>query len=359
MNAEERRALALSTGGVVSEIASTVEDSSRVARGRVRRALGPVGRIPMNIIDTHQDGVYALVRGITRVSSGVAGEAVHRTTAPDAPPATENPKWAPHVAAAGAAFGDRLDPALTTPMGLRRDGASIRPEDLAPSPTLIVFVHGLGATELQWSPDYLQVGPHALVRYNSGRSIATNGAELCALLEEIVDAAHVERLIIVGHSMGGLVARSAIAAGADTRWLAVLTDLVTLGSPHSGAPLERVAARALAFGQGFRSAEPIVRLGQRRSQGIKDLRFGAMSHGDWIGEVDAEFVDATALIALPAHVHHHAVVAFLAPVIGDGIVPRHSAEHPGADVSVIPGDHLSLLKDPIVRDLLAQVVAAD
>ena len=358
MNAEERRALALSTGEVVTEIASTVEDSSRVARDRVRRALGPVGRIPMSIIDTHQDGVYAVVEGVTRVSTTMAGEAAHRTAAPDAASATENPKWAPHVAAAGAAFGDRLDPALTTPMGLRRDGVAIQPVDLVPSPTLIVFVHGLGATELQWSPDYLKVGPHALVRYNSGRSIVTNGADLCALLDEIVAAAHVERLVIVGHSMGGLVARSAIVAGRESRWLEVLTDLITLGSPHSGAPLERVAARGLAFGQRFRSAEPIVRLGQRRSQGIKDLRFGAMSDGDWTGEVDLEFVDSTVVIELPGHVHHHAVVAFLAPVIGDGIVPRHSAGHPGADISVIPGDHLSLLKEPMVRDLLAQVVGS-
>ena len=93
--------------------------------------------------------------------------------------------------------------------------------------------------------------------------------------------------------------------------------------------MERFAARSLAFGQRLRSAEPIVRLGQRRSQGIKDLRFGAMSHGDWHGEIDSEFVDNTTVIELPEHVRHHAVVAFLAPVIGDGMVPQQRRT-PGA-----------------------------
>lgn len=356
MNAEERKALTGSAGGVVVDIMSTVEDSTRIARDRVRRALGPLGQIPMTVVDTHQEGVYALLRGITQVSATVAGDALHRTTDTNARSATADPKWAPHVAAAGAAFGDRLHPALTTPMGLRREGVPIKPQDLDPSPTLMVFVHGLGATELQWSPDYLDVGPHALVRYNSGRPIADNGADLAVLLEKVVQAAQVTRLVIVGHSMGGLVARSAIAQAPNSHWVAMLTDLISLGSPHTGAPLERVAARSLAFGQSFRSAEPIVRLGQRRSRGIKDLRFGAMRHEDWTDDIDSAFVDTTTAIELPEHVHHRAVVAFLAPVIGDGIVPQHSAEHPGADISVIPGNHLSLLKDPLVRDLLTQVM---
>jgi pimeloyl-ACP methyl ester carboxylesterase len=312
----------------------------------------------MNIIEAHQDGVYALVRGAARVSATAAGQALHRKATPEAPSVREDPTWAPYVAAAGAAFGDRLDPALTTAMGLRRDGISITPADLPASPSLIVFVHGLGATELQWSRDYLYVGPHALVRYNSGLPIADNAADLAALLEQVVEQAKVQRLVIVGHSMGGLVARGAIAQSIGSRWVEVLTDLITLGSPHSGAPLERVAARALAFGQSFKSAEAIIRLGQRRSQGVKDLRFGAMSHGDWKGEVDMEFVDSTALIALPDHIRHRAVVAYLAPVIGDGIVPQHSARHPGAQVKMIPGDHLSLLREPLVRDLLAEVGAS-
>lgn len=355
MDAQERRAVANHTGDAIAEVTTTVEDTSRVLRNRVRRGLGPLGK-SMDLIDAHQAGVYTAVRATARVSTKAAARAVHQATPPGNQSARSNPAWAPFVAGLGAAFGDRLDPALTNEMGLWRDGQPITPTDLPVSPTLIVFVHGLGATELQWDPEYAQVGPHAMVRYNSGRPIAENGRALAGLLAQTVESAQVERLILVGHSMGGLVARSAIAQAPGSQWVHVLSDLITLGSPHSGAALERVAARALARGQRSPSAAPIVRLGQRRSQGVKDLRFGAMSHGDWRGEVDSELVDNTATIELPPHVDHHAVVAFLAPVIGDGIVPAHSAEHPGAQITVVPGDHLSLLKEPLVRDLLAEVV---
>ncbi|MFN3303665.1 MAG: hypothetical protein ACK44A_08085 [Roseateles sp.] len=39
--------------------------------------------------------------------------------------------------------------------------------------------------------------------------------------------------------MGGLVARSAIAQAQGRRWPSRLQSLVTLGTPHLGAPLER------------------------------------------------------------------------------------------------------------------------
>ena len=54
----------------------------------------------------------------------------------------------------------------------------------------------------------------------------------------------VEDLSIVGHSMGGLVARSACchAAQAEHRWTTSLKRLVFLGTPHLGAPLERGAS---------------------------------------------------------------------------------------------------------------------
>lgn len=354
MDAREIRALARHAGDVVEEVTTTVEDTSQVVRNRVRRGLGPFGG-SMDLIDAHQAGVYTTVRATARVSSRAAGCALQRSTPAGAQSVRTNPAWAPFVAGLGAAFGDRLDPALTNEMALWRDGRPISAHDLPASPALIVFVHGLGATELMWDPAYLEVGPHAMVRYNTGRPIAENGRALAGLLAQTVDSAQVKRLILVGHSMGGLVARSAIAQAPDAQWVRALSDLITLGSPHTGAPLERVAARLLAFGQRSRSAAPIVRLGQRRSQGIKDLRFAAMSDGDWSGEVDAELIDNTAVIDLPAHVSHHAVVAFLAPVVGDGIVPASSAAHPGAQVTVVPGDHLSLLKDPQVRDLLAQV----
>ena len=51
--------------------------------------------------------------------------------------------------------------------------------------------------------------------YNSGRHVSTNGQDLSELLEKLLAQwpVPVEELVIVAHSMGGLVARSAVHYG--------------------------------------------------------------------------------------------------------------------------------------------------
>jgi pimeloyl-ACP methyl ester carboxylesterase len=354
-NNGQMRALARHTGDAVVAVTDSVEGTSQAVRAKVRRGLGPLGGLPMDVVDAHNSGVYASVRAGARVASWLLEQGLPASS----PAVVGDSGSAAYVAAAGAAFGDRLDPSLTTPMGLWRDGRPIAATDLPSSPALVVFVHGLGATELLWDPGYLEVCDHALVRYNTGRPIADNGHDLAALLDEVADRTGAQRLIIVGHSMGGLVARSAIAQAGDATWVRALTDLVTLGSPHSGAALERVAARALDWGGRFPSAAPTVRLGQYRSRGIKDLRFGAMSPGDWRDDVDTEFVDNTAVIELPRGVRHHAVVAQVADGLGDGIVGVSSASHTGAQIITLRGNHMSLLQEPRVTRLIEGLVAAE
>ncbi|MCV4600863.1 GPI inositol-deacylase, partial [Escherichia coli] len=60
------------------------------------------------------------------------------------------------------------------------------------------LVDDIGATEVQ-------------IRYNTGRHISDNGATLARLLSEMVLLwpVPVTRISLVGHSMGGLVIRSA------------------------------------------------------------------------------------------------------------------------------------------------------
>ena len=66
-----------------------------------------------------------------------------------------------------------------------------------------------GSDDLGYTPVF--------VRFNTGRHISENGASLAALLDELVAdwPVEVERIAIVGHSMGGLVARSACHRGGD------------------------------------------------------------------------------------------------------------------------------------------------
>ena len=130
--------------------------------------------------------------------------------------------------------GDVLEPPLRIPMTLRVKGDG---------PKLAVFVHGLFETEHAWGygggpryGDRLPGWTPVYVRYNTGRHIADNGRELAAELEALVAEREVEEVALIGHSMGGLVARSACHAGGD--WTQLVSHVITLGSPHTGAPLE-------------------------------------------------------------------------------------------------------------------------
>jgi triacylglycerol lipase len=125
---------------------------------------------------------------------------------------------------------------------------------------LCVLVHGLGCTEGIWSfADAQRPGArttygellHAdlaytplYVRYNSGRSVAENGAALAELLAQLLAAypGAVDEIVLIGHSMGGLVLRSACHADASgpAAWTPRVRRVFYLGTPHDGAHLERL-----------------------------------------------------------------------------------------------------------------------
>jgi pimeloyl-ACP methyl ester carboxylesterase len=158
---------------------------------------------------------------------------------------------------------------------------------------LLVLVHGLCMNDLQWQRgghDHGAALAHDLgytplyLHYNSGLPIAANGAQFAQLLDELVAAWPVplKELAIVGHSMGGLVARSACHAGRQERqaWLRKLKQVVFLGSPLLGAPLERAGSWLdMLLGVSPYTA-PFARLGNIRSAGVKDLRHGAVAEGE-------------------------------------------------------------------------------
>ena len=202
-----------------------------------------------------------------------------------------------------------------TPEGLR----DAVPE---PSSTLVVFVHGLCATEWSWclGAEAYHGDPGAnfgtllardlgvtplFLRYNSGRHVSENGRDLAALLDALV--AHwpvpVKRVALVGHSMGGLVIRSAChLADADRRpWRERLTHVACLASPHRGAALEKLGnvlggvLEAIDL-PGTRIPGRIL---QGRSAGIKDLRYGYIRDEDWAGfDPDALLEDRSGPLAL-------------------------------------------------------------
>jgi pimeloyl-ACP methyl ester carboxylesterase len=176
---------------------------------------------------------------------------------------------------------------------------------------------GALAARLGYTPLYL--------RYNSGLPIADNGRRLAGMLESLLrDWPHpLSELVIAGHSMGGLVARSAchhgLMAGQD--WLQWLRALVFIGTPHHGAPLER-GGNWIDYAMDLSPyAAPFTRFAKKRSAGITDLRHGSITE------------QAQDFVALPADVECYAMAATLAKkknqihqrLIGDGLVPVDSA----------------------------------
>ncbi len=243
---------------------------------------------------------------------------------------------------------------LAIPMRLRFDGKplEITHEQLAALPTataprILLIVHGLCMAPDQWQRNGHDHGAAIAeefgwlpihLEYNSGLHVSQNAREMSALLQQLFDAwpVEIERFAILAHSMGGLIARSALhqaqAAGMD--WCNRLDDLVFLGTPHHGAPLERVGHGVDRLLGASPYSAPFAMLGTTRSAGIVDLRRGDLLESDWR---DGHANPRTP-IPLPAGVRCRAVAAALhEPAskrarhwIGDGLVPLSSAlgEHP-------------------------------
>ncbi|HET9621892.1 MAG TPA: hypothetical protein VFP84_11025 [Kofleriaceae bacterium] len=231
-----------------------------------------------------------------------------------------------------------------------------------PGRKLLVLVHGSSMTDRQWrqgehdhgaalardlayTPIYLQ--------YNSGLHISSNGRAFADQLERLVAAwpEPIDDLVVIGHSMGGLVARSACHAGADHAWRARLRTLITLGSPHHGAPLERAGNWIDVLLGVSRYSAPLARLGKIRSAGVTDLRYGNVLDEHWRArDRFALGVDERTPLPLPAGVRCFAVAATRSPGPGprlrsDGLVPVDSALglHPDPELTLgFPDAHRSI-----------------
>ena len=321
----------------------------------ITRTPGVLGKSPTGRTTGITGLVYKSVRGIARLV-GVGIDASLGMFVPllaDRPSSNEREVI---LAALNGVFGDYLVASgnpLAIAMHVRRAGAAvaITRDALAaaysdPRRKIVVLVHGLCMNDLQWARkghDHGAALAHDLgyapvyLHYNTGRHISTNGREFGDLMETLLRQwPHpVERLVIIGHSMGGLVARSAChyAARAGHAWPGRLDDLIFLGTPHLGAPLERAGAWA-DFLMGISPyTAPFARLGKVRSAGIKDLRHGYLRDEDWQTHPKDTAHHAGASLALPEGVRCFAIAASRQEranssgtrIRGDGLVPASSA----------------------------------
>jgi pimeloyl-ACP methyl ester carboxylesterase len=265
---------------------------------------------------------------------------------------------------------------------------------------LCVFVHSLAATEWLWSrssekhygrPDVsfgtrlcddLGFTPIYL-RYNTGRHISENGRALATLLTEVVDAypVPVEEIALVGHSMGGLVARSAAhyARVHDEPWAAHLCHVACIGSPHLGAPLEKAVSLLTGVLRKIDAAGAQVpaELLDSRSAGVKDLRYGYTIDEEWAGkDPDEVFADFRCNVPLTDGVGYYFLAATIsrAPehplgrLLGDLMVRLPSATGAAPELArriqfssgaVFPGmNHLHIADHPRVYEVLRDLFEA-
>jgi pimeloyl-ACP methyl ester carboxylesterase len=326
------------------------------------------------------------------------------------------------LAALNGVMGDRLaadkNP-LTTPMSLRYPTSlpcphhqtldwQAPPADLAPTGKVLLLVHGLCMNDLQWTTvrlsaiagDAPRVHSHGVelrralgytpvyLRYNTGLHTSQNGQALSDQLAQLVAhwPAPLEEITVVAHSMGGLVTRSAVhlAQQQNLPWVKHLKNIVFLGTPHHGAPLERAGNWVDAILGSTPYSKPFAKLGQLRSRGITDLRYGEVLGPvqDADGQGQDRFrkkPDSRQPVPLPQPVNCFTVAATTAArrslladrLIGDGLVPLPSAlgqhDNPRRRLKfaktrqfiAYKTNHMQLLSSPAVAQQLVAWLSPD
>ncbi len=237
---------------------------------------------------------------------------------------------------------------------------------------VVIFAHGLCMNHHDWThSSYAGIGEKLLsqrdnntmlyLNYNSGRRISANGRSLSKALQDLVERnPRITSIDLIGHSMGGLVIRSALFYGKQNmqQWFHMVENLVCLASPHHGAVLERFG---FALQEKFGNL-PVIKLISHivniRSNGILDLRHGSVRDDDWehndarIGLVD----DNRKPAPLPSHINTYFAAGSVElvinkkrnlplKIIGDYLVSIKSAlgEHPNPRFQLkLPESHKAI-----------------
>lgn len=339
--------------------------------------------------------VYGSIRGVTRlVGKGI--DLALSQLEPLLSESTPSLERTALVAALNGVLGDHLAETgnpLAVEMRLCREGQPLTLEREALARALpnagrkvLVLLHGLCMNDRLWNRKGHDHGEElarelgftpVYLHYNTGLHISVNGRAFDALMQALVEAwpERIDELVFLGHSMGGLVARSACHYGearAEGSWRSLVTRLVCLGTPHHGAPLERGGNVLEVLVGVSRYSAPLGRLGKLRSAGITDLRHGAFLDAHWVGRDRFEPAgDTRKAAALPEGVACYAVAGTLSPEgtadpTLDGMVPVASAlgrhGNPRLDLAfpedrtrlVFGTGHIDLLGSPEVYRTVAR-----
>ncbi len=376
----------------------------------IARTPGPLGQFTEEPTRGITGFVYRSIQGTTRlVGRGIDVLLEQLMPLLDQQAAESSAAREAVLAALNGVLGDHLAASgnpLAITMQLRRDGQPLpltKAELAAALPQaggrILLLVHGLCMNDRQWRRNGHDHGAALAaaagftplyLHYNSGRHVSSNGRDLAELLVRLIKAwpVPVEQLIIIGHSMGGLVARSACHYGqrggqrggqpdakrGGQEWLRHLRQMVFLGTPHHGAPLERGGNWVNVILEFSPYTAALARLAKIRSAGITDLRHGSVLDDDWLHGDRFARDRKKNFVPLPDGVRCDALAvtrgkpssAPVGKLPGDGLVPVHSAlgqaddlalclDFPAAQRWIGYGmNHLDLLDHPEVYAQLRQ-----
>ncbi len=190
---------------------------------------------------------------------------------------------------------------------------------LRPGRCPLLLVHGYGCSRGVWwlLRRRLEAAGHVVATVSLTPPFTSIGRlvpQLHRRIEEVCAATGAQQVVLVAHSMGGLVCRSYLARHGIAR----VARLVTLATPHAGSELARLGA-----GQNAREMEP-----------------GSL----WLRDMAAEPLRVPAVALRNAYDNY--------------AMPQDNQRLPGAaDIELPPVGHLAMLTDRRVADLLIQTLA--
>jgi pimeloyl-ACP methyl ester carboxylesterase len=390
---------------------SATQGITRMAEG-VNQAVWSTLGAPSGKAADQTRGITGLVFKSVQGVAGLVGKGIDTALAKLLPHIehgdTSTPEREAVLAALNGVLGDHLAASgnpLATAMTMRWQGNALNwqamPTKKQVTGKVLLLVHGLCMNDLQWhtqqptSPDQpTPMADHAAalagalgytpvyLRYNTGLHTSVNGRTLSAQLDQLVQhwPQRITDLTVVVHSMGGLVTRSAVdmAQQSHAAWLAKLKNIVFLGTPHHGAPLEKAGNWVDIILGSTPYSKPFAKLGQLRSAGITDLRYGHVADEDWQGhDRFRRKPDSRRSVPLPEGVACYCLAATMAAkrsalgdrLLGDGLVPLPSAlgQHTDATRSLAFAktaqhiayrtNHMQLLSSPEVTAKLLEWLA--
>jgi pimeloyl-ACP methyl ester carboxylesterase len=385
----EVRALGELAATAAGGVTDAVRDTHRAFADRAFGLTGPFGTATRAMHHGISTIVYGSVR--TGVATGAAAAGVLAAAGGPRGSLRATPRGRLLLGAVNGAWGDHLD-AQDSTLAVEMEVCNLPGARVAATPRVALFVHGLCETEDAWRLGEERCEPYTdrlardlgftplLLRYNTGLHISDNGRRLAGLLDEVLGEwpCGIEEVVLVGHSMGGLVSRSAChhASEDGMAWVGGVRHVFCLGSPFNGSDLEKAANVADWALRALPETRALGRLLNRRSVGIKDLRYGYLTEDCWAGcDPDELLRDRRCEVPWLESAQHTFIAATLSRdadhplgrLAGDLLVRRPSAwagglhgEHEefriDASHCVGPANHFTLLNHPDVYERIREQI---